>query len=195
LLHLNVHAHSFSRNDVFVINGYKFIGATLWTDFEYPDCPDFFELRKKRISENGNFAELKMNDFKKISQKHHNKFFKIKYNDVLLWNVESKRFIFEELNKDDGYKNVVLTHFGIVKEALSDEHHDLKYAMYYVNDWEKELLNTVNPPAKVVAGHSHCVKHEKINDKFDLIMNCAGYKTKNPDDLVAEFKSDKLFLF
>lgn len=148
--------HYLEKNSV-IIEGIRFIGCTLWTDFNETDDQNVMEE-----------LQSMMNDFRYISfddgavtPEH---FIKI--------NQESKKWLNRELTKKHNGATVVVTHHApCVKSWASDPDDYLKYA--YCN--ELDVVLKENDIDLWVHGHIH---HSNDYNKHGVrvVSNPRGYK-------------------
>ena len=79
--------------------GYRFIGATLWSDFNLFGNPTLSK----------NFASAMLNDYKRIRIKDRNAYRRLSPADTLSWHLQSKTFIADAIQSST-LPTVVLTH-------------------------------------------------------------------------------------
>lgn len=174
--------------EVFMYKNYKFIGSTNWYDFRLFSKYDWYleNFLHQDIS--------RITDFKKIQCVDNGSYRKLSPKKSLILNRESKSFILKELNKDDGYKNILITHHGVFKESVAEDELGKPLVFTESNDWGDEVLNSINPPVLVINGHSHQFKDIKIKNTR-LFINAMGYNEideNNESYLIDDFKSDYL---
>lgn len=140
-----------------VIDDVRFIGSTLWTDYDRGDGVKMF------------VAEQQINDFKKI---RHSSFRRINALDIYEKHMRSKEFIFEFANTEE--QKVVITHHG--PSWLS-----VDTSRYNVDDplnasYVSELGNEISYSNFFLwhHGHTHDYKDYRIYDTR-VICNPRGY--------------------
>jgi len=140
-----------------VINEVKFIGCTLWTDFDESD--DQVLMRE---------LENTMNDFRYIFIGENT----ISVKQLIQINHASKKWLQKELAKPHDGPKVVVTHHAPSLKSWASYHEDyLKYA--YCN--ELELLLKEHEINLWVHGHIHQASDYKEHD-VRIICNPRGYK-------------------
>ena len=150
----NVH---FLENESVAIGGILFVGATLWTDF---DGNDIFKMQQARMS---------MNDFNLIRNPDGSL---LHPEDTVQLFMESKRFIFDTLEKA-AERKVVVTHHGISPLSIHEKYRgdSLNYA--FMTDLSNEIID--HGPDIWVHGHTHN-SFDYTLGKTRVIVNPYGYK-------------------
>jgi len=137
---LGVH---FLERDSVVIDGVRFLGTTLWTDFEVELSRGFPAELAMRV------ADQRINDFRLIL-----------YRDGLLhaettrqFHLESRRWLEEELARPFDGKTVVVTHHLPHRASIHPMFHgDVLNAAF-----ASHLPHLVRPPVDLwIHGHTHC---------------------------------------
>lgn len=147
---------TFLQNETTIIDGVRFIGCTLWTDYNLYGNQYLAMVQ----------AQLTMNDFKEIyiAPKH-----LMLPENFLDEHKKSKTFIIEELSKPFAGKTVVITHHApSEKSCLVGA--DAKFS--YASNLE-DLIRTFEPNVWV-HGHTH-VSRDYMIDKTRVICNPRGY--------------------
>lgn len=158
----------FLLNNSVIIDNYKFIGTTLWTNVD--------KYSKEYVT-------TSMNDYIFIKNKENF----ITVNDTNDLHKKQIEFIEKELsisNEENKYINIVITHHLPSKELISEKY--LKYgslnkAFYTDCDY---LFHKYNIKSWI-CGHSHSKKHVTINNT-ELILNPFGYKNENISSKILE---------
>ena len=152
-----------------IINGVKFIGCTLWTDFNLSDNAELMQE-----------LESTMNDFRYIYVGED----PISVEQIIEINHKSKKWLQKELAKPNDGPIVVVTHHAPLTNSWGSYHEDyLKYA--YCNELESMLKeHKIN---LWVHGHIHQASDYKKHD-VRIICNPRGYKGYQ---LVDEFEPEK----
>lgn len=156
--------------DQVVIDGVRFLGTTLWTDFEIeePLLPRSIALR---------YANGSMSDFSLI-----------RYRGGMLsaeasgeFHRESRRWLTEKLAEPFDGKTVVVTHHLPLKRSIHPD--------FFRNPlnpaFASHLPDLVRPPVDVwIHGHTHCSCDYTIDAGTRVVCNPRGY---GPSDLNKRF--------
>lgn len=155
----------FMENDHIDIEGVRFVGATLWSDFLGEDEESMYESGRG------------MNDFR-IIQDGKTRFSPEK---ALALHKVSLKYI-EEMTKTD-MKTVVLTHHAPHASMLNKFHSgNLVDGAYYTDlTWLMEERPNI---LRWISGHTHGIYEHKVGETL-CVSNCRGYYTE------IEFKSWK----
>lgn len=115
-------------NESVIINGVKFIGSTLWSNFELDGIDN--------KSQNMNWARTNVVDFSAISYDDAGYRRKLTPEQMVKMNEQAQKFLEFELkhNPFDGEK-VVVTHFAPHPHSVAQEHRH-KMCAYWVNNME-----------------------------------------------------------
>lgn len=159
------------QNQSVEIGNAKFIGATLWTDF----------------NKNDNLIKL-------MASKGMNDYWMIKYgnrtdltpNDIYNEHIRSLAYIEEELTKPTGKKIVLVTHHQLSYQAVHEQYRnprdsDFNYLFY------SDLEHILEKCDYALAGHTHNSFDFQVG-KCRVVVNPRGYKHQ----LNLEFKDDLL---
>lgn len=181
-----VHGVHFLENDSVIIDGVRFLGATLWTDFDY------FGRAKRHA--NMLAAEAGMNDFKRIKAKtilpadvsrilgtSDGKFRPVRWTrkltavHTLARHQASMAWLRDELPKGDPDRTVVVSHHFPHKNSC-----DLSYSSDPLTSiYGSHLDQKVLLGAKIwIHGHTHCSRNYRIGDSkraVRVISNPRGY--------------------
>lgn len=163
----NVHV---MNEDTFELDGVRFIGATMWTDY--------------RITGNVPLAEFdamtQLVDFRKIRNKS---FSKLKPWHIREEHNSARKFLMEELDKPYPGKTVVISHHAPCALSIAERYKD-KAGDHLSAAYASELSHLMDPVDLWVHGHTH--------DSFDYIVgttrvlcNPRGY---SPIELNPQFK-------
>lgn len=143
------------QNDSVVIDGIRFIGSTMWTDFNRRDRVDMW------------WASTNMNDYRMIRTGPQYNRFTPEYAYSL--HQKAKRFIFDTLQESKEPCIVVTHHKPYVSDrGLTTKTSDLQYA--YEVDLEEEFARLDRQPLYWFFGHTH-----QSEEKDFFIANCHGY--------------------
>lgn len=150
--------HFLERNAI-VINGVRFLGATLWTDYRLFE-PKYAQLlvmdeAKERLNDH-RLIRLDKGAFSPL--------------DALAIHTSTKRWLMEELEKPFDGKTVVVTHHGPHPQSVHQKYRDDLLSAAFVSD----LGGLLNGADLWIHGHVH--------DSFDyqvgrcrVVANPAGY--------------------
>lgn len=167
--------HHLENNSV-VINGVRFIGATLWTGFD--------NRNPLAIS----CAEFYMNDYKYI--RYGEQYARFSPYRAALLHENSVKYIFDTINQSKE-NCVIITHH---KPHLTEVEHPLRsecplLQFAYETDLTKKFDKLTKPKLLWLSGHSHdsedlMVQYQNAEVRF--ISNCVGY----PHELNTNFNED-----
>lgn len=157
------------ENDEAVIDGVRFLGATLWTDFEIdPLMPWAYAMR---------YAKRGMTDFNII-----------RFQDGMLSpeatreiHRNSRSWLADRLSEPFNGKTVVVTHHLPNKRSINRQFH-----LHPLNPaFASDLSDLVQPPVDLwVHGHTHCSCDYEPVEGTRVLCNPRGY---GPSDLNEEF--------
>jgi len=147
------------ENDSVEIGGWRFFGATLWTDFQlYGDVERGFE------------AAMEMNDFKLIRQSPSMKPFRPLIARMLFR--ETKEQLVQFLQSGPPDRSVVITHHAPSIRSVPDEFRLSHLSAAFASDLEPVIL--AHQPALWVHGHIHQHQDYFIG-KTRILANPRGY--------------------
>lgn len=153
---LDVH---FLQNKSVIIDGVKFIGCTLWTDFNLYGNQVLAMIK----------AQRDMNDYQQICS-YQNKL--ITPEQILVEHQESFMFLQDELNKDFDGPTVIVTHHGPSEQSCA-----VKYSGHPLNPCYASRLDSfvdIVQPTLWVHGHVHSRTKYSIGET-QVIVNPRGY--------------------
>lgn len=157
----------FLENDIIepFDDGYVFIGATLWTDFNiYGNVPLGLQIFDTRMMDtrlittrNGEFADRP-----------------IQGKDTLYWHRESLRYITDQLvqAKVAGKKVIVVTHHA--PSSVCDLDPQTPMSPCFISDLEYLMKHVEYAPDVWISGHTH-TRADEIIGKTRVVTNCRGY--------------------
>lgn len=163
------------ENESFEMGDVRFLGCTLWTDYQLFGDP--------RIA--GYEATQKMTDYRKIRVSP--SFRKLRSVDTAGVHARSLGWLKRELEKEDGYQKVVITHHAPSLRSLSEpDKEDLLSAAYASNldgfiegsDIRLWIHGHVHRQSDYVIGHTR------------IVCNPRGYPTEPNPAFVADFTVD-----
>jgi Icc-related predicted phosphoesterase len=152
----------FLSNEAVVIKGCRFIGSTLWTDFNL-----FGDDKQEEVMKQ---VEWGMNDFNEIKTETDDGFRTITPLDVLGWFRKSVRYITKELEEEFSGKTIVVTHHAPSAQCLDEGYEYDLISAGYASSLD-ELIKQHNPTAWFY-GHIHEARHNRIGNT--LVMNWPG---------------------
>ena len=163
-----------------VIDGYAFIGATLWTGMNNHDILVMEQAR------------MIMNDYAKIRHGSPSEPWKRKLrpSDTVQDHVSAVHYIFEEIEKQhaDGNKVVVVTHHAPSYSSVHQAYVGDPINGAYVSNLDDRLLD-IQHPVLWVHGHTH-YSFDYMMGKVNIVCNPRGYA---PSDLNPRFNPEMLF--
>ena len=151
----------FLQNKMKVINGTRFLGTTLWTDFHL----NGHEMRDYYMK----YAKRNMTDFSVI--KNGNK--KFTPEDSFELHVDARNFLRDHLAKMFDGKTVVVTHHGPFPQAISRDFANSPLNPAFVVDIS-ELMYDYQPDLWIY-GHTHGQSMDTFIGKTRVISNPRGY--------------------
>lgn len=155
----------FLDDDEVIINGVRFIGSTLWTDFAF-----FGEDRAEKM---GEYAGRRMNDFRVIKYSHAHP---MEWRDSLDLHRKGRTFIASCLEREFDGPSVVVTHHIPHRQGVDDQ-------------WIKDPLTAafasnidelMGKPALWLFGHTHSSADCVVNGTR-LVCNPRGYSRWDQD--------------
>lgn len=150
-------------NESFIFNNIKFIGSTLWTDYNLFKNSEYC----MRI------ANIQMNDFACIKKSETNR---LTPRDCKLLFNKAKSFISQEL-KSSSMKNVIVTHHGPSNKSSSIKFRDGFLTAAFVSNLESFIMK--NNIELWIHGHCHSRSKYMIGD-CKIVCNPLGY----PNEIV-----------
>jgi Icc-related predicted phosphoesterase len=145
-----------------VIDGVRFIGATLWTDFA---------LLGKQIAAK-QYAQRRMNDYRRISILHGEKRHLLRPQDTLALHRQDRNFIEARLARDFEGPTVVVTHHAPHRNSVAPEFQRDPLSPAFASDLAGIIMQY--QPALWVHGHDHR-HHDYLVGSTRIVANPAGY--------------------
>jgi Icc-related predicted phosphoesterase len=162
----NVH---FLENEVIVIDGVRFIGATLWTDYRWKGKDPLFAKQN---------AERVIEDYKLIGWSDRPKTL-IRADNLEQEHYRSRRFIQDALKVPFEGPTVVVTHHGPHPRSVFHWYEGDMLTAAYTSDLSEIIFK--GAPALWVHGHTHRSFDYQVFDTR-IVCNPVGYEgTENPD--------------
>lgn len=155
--------YHFLQNETIVIDGVRFIGTTMWTDFNLNNNQPMDMI----------YAQQVMNDYYQIHEESdipQGK--KLSPHTVLTEHHVARHFIRSELEKLFDGKTVVVTHHGPTELSIDADFKAERSNAFYVSRLENLIFEF--EPALWVHGHVHRSVNYKIGDT-KVITNPRGY--------------------
>ena len=153
----NVHVLENSFAD---IEGIRFHGATLWTDFSIFGNPVHY----------GMLCQPKMNDYKMIRRDP--SYSKMRTMDTFKIHQFSKQWLQESLEDSKGLNNIVVTHHAPSLQSVPEHYKEDPLTAAYASDLE-DLIKEYQP-LYWIHGHIHTPCRYKI-EETEIICNPHGY--------------------
>lgn len=164
---LNKVKHAAEGSNVFVledkaadIEGVRFHGATLWTDFSVFGNPVQY----------GMICQPKMNDYKMIRRDP--SYSKMRTIDTFKIHQFSRLWLKESLENSTGLKNIVVTHHAPSLRSVPEQYKEDPLTAAYASDMEDFIQE--HQPLYWIHGHIHSPCRYAIG-KTELICNPHGY--------------------
>lgn len=164
----------FLENDTVVLEGVRFIGATLWTDFALNGDGG---LQKRSMIR----AQEEMNDFHLIQWDEGEQKRKFQPTDAAMLYHASRRYLEAELSKTFDGPTVVVTHFLPHRKSIAKRFTGSPLNPAFCSDMSALIEET--QPVLWIHGHSHdsC---DYLVGKTRVVCNPRGY---HPDELNPDF--------
>lgn len=150
------------ENETFELNGYRFFGATLWTDF------NLLGDRIVAMAAAGS-KERGMNDYRKIRRKDTGR---LQPRHTAMLHADSRLALTQFLAAGDPARSMVITHHAPSIRSLPEHKHAEPISAAYASNLED--LITANGPAVWVHGHIHqpC---DYMVERSRIVNNAFGY--------------------
>lgn len=147
------------------ISGWKFVGATLWADF------DLHGVAQRTLSMD--HAKRSLNDYRliHIDQSDGTKR-KITPSDTREWFLDERDFLLQEIKQGDPARTVVITHFVPTSQAIEKRHQGDLLSPAFVTDLD-DLIESSGAAAWIF-GHHHSCWNFRLGST-QLISNQRGY--------------------
>lgn len=168
------------ENETYELNGYRFFGATLWTDFALlGDRHSAMLAAGEKLKGMTDYRKIRRLDTGKLQPKH-----------TALIHADSRLALTKFLEGGDRTQSVVITHHApSIQSVMTGKETDLISAAYASH---LEELIKAQGPALWIHGHIHEVRDYVIGSTR-ILNNSLGYQTtRNPEksgftsDLVVE---------
>jgi Icc-related predicted phosphoesterase len=164
------------ENETFELNGYRFFGATLWTDF------NLLGDRTMSMGAAGS-KEGGMNDYRKIRQRDLRR---LQPHHTAMLHAESRLALTQFLESGDRARSIVITHQAPSIKSLSEHRHTQPISGAYASNLE-DLIHD-HGPALWVHGHIHTPIDYTVG-ATRVLNNAFGYITDHPTG-TAGFRAD-----
>ncbi len=145
------------ENDAIIINNVRFLGATLWTDFNLT-LPEDQETTLR-------MSELSLTDFRLIQ--YYQSRFKVK--DAIKMHHDSVKFIDTKLHEDFSGKTVIITHHAPALQSVAPKYKDSFLKTYFASD----LSHLLGQSDLWIHGHTH-VRSDYQTGKTRVVCNPRG---------------------
>jgi len=152
------------ENDQVVIDGVRFLGCVLWSDFEAYSTP-----LESKIG-----AQKYISDYSEISYLDSDEGLRrLRPGDTYRFNQGSRQYLHEKLAEPFDGKTVVVTHFPPVPMSAPQYEGDL-LTPYFCNNWSEDIDNGLLSPDIWIAGHTHHSCEFQIG-KTHVVSRQGGY--------------------
>ena len=145
------------ENDELIINNVRFLGATLWTDFNLTQPED--QETTLRMS------ELSLTDFRLIQYQQS----RLKVKDIIEMHLDSIKFIEVKLDENFAGKTVIITHHAPALQSVAPKYQDSFLKTYFASD----LSHLLGHSDIWIHGHTHVRSDYQIG-KTRVICNPRG---------------------
>lgn len=152
------------ENEVFEVHGYRFFGATLWTDYRLFDDPlsAMIAAGAKGTGMN-DYRKIRRHDTGKLQPKH-----------TAMLHADSQLALTQFLASGDRTRSVVVTHYApSIKSVATGKENDPISAAYAS---KMDDFITAHSPALWVHGHIH-ESRDYVIGNTRIINNARGYPT------------------
>jgi predicted phosphodiesterase len=154
------------ENDTVVVGAVRFLGTTLWTDFELFGAP----AAAMRA------AGDRMNDYRRIRIGHYAR--PLRPSDTLLRHSLARSYLAAELATPFAGPTVVVTHHGVDRACSRPQYADDIITAAYLSDLT-ELIDAYQPRLWIY-GHTH-QSDDRMVGRTRLLSNAKGYGPWPPD--------------
>lgn len=163
--HPTVH---FLQCEEYVAGGVRFLGCTLWTDFQLFEGRGKDNSRWAAMSD----AQATMNDYRRIRDAFDYR--KIRPSDTAKWHAEQRGWLMRKLNEPFNGKTVVVTHMAPSFESVAPSYAgDIGTAAFASN-----LDHLVAKADLWVHGHMHD-SFDYVVGKCRVVCNPRGYRQRD----------------
>lgn len=152
------------ERDSIVLDQVKFLGGVLWTDYDNEDAHAMI------------VAPMVMaNDHQKIRHGEH--YGKLRVEHLLGIHKKTKKFIFENAQKDSpDQRVVVVTHMAPSFQSIHPMWKGARTNCYYYSDMELELCYEKHDIELWFHGHTHMPMDYVLHDRTRVVCNPRGYR-------------------
>ena len=164
------------ENQTFELDGYRFFGATLWTDF------GLFDDRLSAMLAAG-AKQTGMNDYRKIRRADTGK---LEPKHTAMLHADTRLALTQFLEGGDRARSVVITHHGPSIKSLSLGKETDQLSAAYVSKMDELIVQ--HGPALWIHGHIHETRDYRIGSTR-IINNALGYPTPGGTEAVG-FRND-----
>ncbi len=166
----------FLYNKELVLNGVRFLGCTLWTDFALYG-PAFCPEAKR-------YAQKNMADFEVIIAGSVNRTRRLRPADTVEMHRESIRFLQERLSTAFSGPTVVITHHAPLRRSISDYHWNSLLSAAFASNLDDLILKY--EPRLWIHGHTHH-NVDYVFGSTRVISNQRGYVPHERTDRFEEY--------
>lgn len=150
------------EDETFVMNGYRFFGATLWTDFNLlGDQPSAMLAAGAKGTGMNDYRKIRRKDTGKLQPKH-----------TAMLHADSRLALTRFLAGGDRAQSIVITHHAPSIRSLPENKHADPISAAYASNME-ELIVT-NGPTLWIHGHIHNPRDYTL-ERTRIMNNALGY--------------------
>ncbi len=150
------------ENESFSMDGYRFFGATLWTDFAL--CAD---RQVAMITAGDNLTG--MNDYRKIRREDAGR---LQPKHTALLHADTRLALTEFLAQGERFRSIVITHHAPSQRSLPDDRRGQPISAAYASDLEPLIKEC--GPVLWIHGHIHTARDYPVG-QTRVINNAHGY--------------------
>lgn len=172
------HVHILNNASV-IINGVRFIGSTLWTDYA------LFGADNRQLAMRT--AEMQMNDFKKIRFQKGEAYRRFTAGDAYFLHSAAKTFLKSELAVSYGGPTIVVTHHAPCLGSVTLNCRNELLMSAYASDLTDLILQY--QPTAWIHGHLHNSTNRNV-DGTKILANPRGYL----DEINPEFDPEAVLI-
>lgn len=155
-----------------VIDGIRFAGGTLWTDFRLNGASD--EAVAKAMTD----ARVSMADYGETRVLDIDAYRQMRPEDTLAQHRRTRDFLAEALEGDQTLPTVIVTHHAPHRGSIHERYATDPVTAAFVSDMDEEIRRW--KPRAWIHGHVHSSFDYRVGDTR-IVCNPKGYRLENPD--------------
>ncbi len=164
------------ENDTAELNGFRFFGATLWTDFAlFGDRPSAMLAAGDKYTGMNDYRKIRRQDLSKLQPKH-----------TAMIHADTRLALTKFLATGDRARSIVITHHAPSLQSLPARKQTETISAAYASDLN-DLIETQGP-ALWIHGHLHFPLDYTIG-RTRIVNNAHGYPAKMKSEPI-RFKND-----